>query len=146
MGPSSTLPSGHQQYMLHTPFFLVCFLLFRARPAAYGSSQARVPVGAAASSLHHSHSNMGSQLRLWPTPQLMTMREYHLAHSKNILFKVIWSIGIPIVAQWKWIWLASLRMKIQFQALLTGLRIQHCCELWCRLQARLGYWVAVAVV
>ena len=29
------------------------------------------PVGAAAASLHHSHSNSGSQPCLWPTPQLM---------------------------------------------------------------------------
>ena len=30
-------------------------------------------------------------------------------------------------------------------ALLSGLRIQHCCELWCRLQTRLRYGIAVAV-
>ena len=27
----------------------------------------------------------------------------------------------------------------------SGLRIQHCCELWCRLQTWLGFCVAVAV-
>ena len=32
--------------------------------AAYGSSQARGPIGAAAASLHFSHSNMGSELSL----------------------------------------------------------------------------------
>ena len=31
-------------------------------------------------------------------------------------------------------------------ALLSGLRIQRCCELWCRLQMRLRSGVAVAVV
>ena len=30
-------------------------------------------------------------------------------------------------------------------ALLSGLRIQHCCELWCRTQTWLGIHVAVAV-
>ena len=40
------------------------FLLFRATPVAYGSSQARGPTGAAAAGLHHSHSNMGSELLL----------------------------------------------------------------------------------
>ena len=37
-----------------TPLF---FGLFRAAPAAYGSSQARGRVGATAAGLHHSHSN-----------------------------------------------------------------------------------------
>ena len=40
---------------------------------AYGSSQARGPIGAAAAGLCHSHSNAGSELRLQPTPQLMAM-------------------------------------------------------------------------
>ena len=31
-------------------------------------------------------------------------------------------------------------------ALLSGLGIQSCCELWCRLQTWLGSWVTVAVV
>ena len=42
---------------------MVCFLflfLFRAAPAAYGSSQARIPIGAAAANLHHSRSNAES--------------------------------------------------------------------------------------
>ena len=41
-----------------------------ATPAGYGDSQARDPIGATAASLHHSHSdNVGSELRLRPTPQ-----------------------------------------------------------------------------
>ena len=39
--------------------FIFFFLLFafRAVPAAYGSSQARGQIGAAAAGLHHSHSH-----------------------------------------------------------------------------------------
>ena len=37
------------------------FIYFRAVPKAYGISQARGRIGAAAASLHHSHSNAGSQ-------------------------------------------------------------------------------------
>ena len=44
-----------------------------AAPVAYGNSQARGPVGAAAAGLHHSHSNARPQLRLWPTPQAAAM-------------------------------------------------------------------------
>ena len=40
-----------------------------AAPAAYGDSQAREQIGAVAASL--CHSNVGSELRLQPTPQLM---------------------------------------------------------------------------
>ena len=51
--------------------FVCLFLLFRATPVAYGGSQARGPIGAAAAGLHHSRSNAGSELGLRPTPQLM---------------------------------------------------------------------------
>ena len=36
---------------------------------AYGGSQARGLIRAVAASLRHSHSNMGSEPRLRPTPQ-----------------------------------------------------------------------------
>ena len=47
------------------------FFIFMAAPAAYGSSQARGQIGAAAASLHHSHSNARTQPCLRPIPQLM---------------------------------------------------------------------------
>ena len=37
-------------------------------------------------------------------------------------------------------------MQVQFLALLSGLRIWHCHELWYRLQRKLGSCIAVAVV
>ena len=46
-----------------TPSFFF-FLLFRAASAAFGSSQARGRIQAAAAGLHHSHSNVGSEPRL----------------------------------------------------------------------------------
>ena len=49
----------------------VCILLFRATHTAYGSSQARGQIGAAAAHLGHSHSNVGSELHRQPTPQFM---------------------------------------------------------------------------
>ena len=39
-----------------------------------------------------------------------------------------------------------MRMQIQSLALLSGLRIRRCCELWCRLQVQVGSGIAVAVV
>ena len=49
--------------------------VFRAAPVAHGSSQARGPMGALATSLLHGHSNKGSELHLQPTPQLMAMAD-----------------------------------------------------------------------
>ena len=64
-------------FVLFVGFLFVCllgfFLLFRALPVAYGSSQARGRIGAVAVSLHHSHSNARSEPRLQPTPQLTAM-------------------------------------------------------------------------
>ena len=53
---------------------LVCVYLFAiswATPTAYGGSQARGRIGAVATGLHQSHSNVGSEPRLQPTPKLM---------------------------------------------------------------------------
>ena len=44
--------------------------------------------------------------------------------------------------------LGMMRLQVRSLVLLTGLKIQHCCELWCRsqMQLRSGVAVAVAVV
>ena len=57
--------------------FLFCFVFCpfafsRATPVAYGGSQAGL-IRAVATSLHHSHSNEGSEPHLRPTPQLTAM-------------------------------------------------------------------------
>ena len=54
--------------------------------------------------------------------------------------------GVPVMAQWKRIRLGILRLPVQSLALLSGLRLQRCPELWCRLQTWLGSGIAVAVV
>ena len=46
------------------------FFFFLTTPEAYGGSQARGRIRAAAAGLHHSHSNAGSKLHLQPMPQL----------------------------------------------------------------------------
>ena len=51
--------------------FVFCFSW--AAPAPCGGSQARGLIGAVATSLHQSHSNIRSELCLQPTSQLMTM-------------------------------------------------------------------------
>ena len=48
--------------------------------------------------------------------------------------------------QQKRIRLGTVRLQVRFLALITGLRIQRCRELWCRLKMRLRSSVAVAVV
>ena len=51
-------------------FFFVFFLFLWVAPTAYGGSQARGRIGAAATGLRQSHSNSGSEPCLQPTPQL----------------------------------------------------------------------------
>ena len=52
-------------------YFFVCLPFSWAASAAYGGSQARGRIGAVATSLGQSHSHMGSEPRLQPTPQFM---------------------------------------------------------------------------
>ena len=46
----------------------ILFFFLRATHTEYGSSQAESPTGAAATNLHHSHSNSRSEPHLQPTP------------------------------------------------------------------------------
>ena len=50
-------------------FFFFFFAISWAAPAAHGGSQARGRIGAASAGLGHSHSNLGSEPRLQPSPQ-----------------------------------------------------------------------------
>ena len=52
--------------------------------------------------------------------------------------------GIPVQVQWKQIRLVSVRMLVQSLALLSGLRIWRCHQLWCRSQTWFGSQVAMA--
>ena len=54
--------------------------------------------------------------------------------------------GVSAVVQQKWIPLVSMRTWVQFLASISGSRIRHCRELWCRLKTWLGSHVAVAVM
>ena len=55
-------------------------------------------------------------------------------------------LGVPIRVQQKRIRLGTMRLQVQFLALLSGLRIWRYPELWCRSQTQFGSRVAVAVV
>ena len=57
----------------HSNFFSSILCLFRATSWHMRSSQARGRIGAAAAGLCHSHSNLGSEPCLWPTPQVTSM-------------------------------------------------------------------------
>ena len=55
-------------------------------------------------------------------------------------------LGVPILAQRKRVRFRTMRFQARSLASLSGLRIQHCQELWCRSQKWLGSHVTVAVV
>ena len=50
------------------------------------------------------------------------------------------------MVQWRWIQLGTMRLWVQSLAPLSGSRIQHCHDLWCRLQTQFRSGIAVAVV
>ena len=52
---------------------------------------------------------------------------------------------VPVVAEWLTNLTRNMRLQVESLALLSGLRIPHCCELWCRLQTWLGSCIAVAL-
>ena len=59
--------------LLFVYWFFWSFLLLRDAPEVYGGSQTRGLIRARATILQNSHSSTRSELRLGPTPQLMTM-------------------------------------------------------------------------
>ena len=56
-------------------FYFCLFAFSWAAPTAYGGSQTRGRIGAAAAGLHKSHSNSGSEPHLQPTPRLMATQD-----------------------------------------------------------------------
>ena len=63
----------------------------------------------------------------------------------SIIFIKIKRLGVPVLAQWLMNLTRNHEIAVPSLALLSGLRIQRCCELWFRLQMQLGSRVAVAV-
>ena len=58
---------GSMHFMVILFIVIIIFLLFRAVSTACGGSQARGLIRATTGSLHHSHSNEGSESHLRPT-------------------------------------------------------------------------------
>ena len=57
-----------------------------------------------------------------------------------------WNTGVPVLVQQKWIWLVSMRMWVQSLASSSRSGIQHCHELWCRLQMHFESHVPAVMV
>ena len=89
--------------------FFFFFCLFRATPTAYGGSQARGQIGAAATGLRHSHSNAGS-LTDWARPGIEPESPWMLVRFANR-----WALmGTPdiTVVTLLWVFVGSSRWVI----------------------------------
>ena len=93
-------------------------------------------------------TNLGAVLKSQDHPWIqgftMTHRisSYKCTHGQH---SKLTKRGVPVVAQRKRIQLGTVRLQVRSLALLSGLRIWHCHELWCRWQKWLGGGMAVAV-
>ena len=56
-------------------FYFILFVFIGPYPLAYEGSQARGLIRAVANSLSQSHSNVGSEPHLQPTPQVKAMQD-----------------------------------------------------------------------
>ena len=79
--------------------------------------------GVGAETLKETH-----RVRLNCTPGEVLLRGRNRSHG----------LGVPAVVKWKRIRLVSMMVWVRSLALISGLRIQCCCELWCSSQMRLG--------
>ena len=79
-------------------FFFFVFCLFRAAPMAYGVSQARGLIGAAAASLHHSHTRSESPSATYTT-----------AHGNARSLTHWWRPGIEPATSWFLVRINSMR-------------------------------------
>ena len=67
---TSKWPWDYEHKICFLFFFFFFFFFKGGSPGAYGGSQASGWIGPVATRLHHSHSNPGSELRLYPIQQL----------------------------------------------------------------------------
>ena len=71
--------------------------------------------------------------RTYPAAQILWNIHYSVVFIIVLDFKM-WDPRVPVVAQQKQTQQISMRMRVQSLALLHGLKIQCCHELWCRSQ------------
>ena len=76
---------------------------------------------------------------------LAPQKPYGLYETKNLKLKLK-VLEFPLWFNRLRTLLVSMKIQPRSLALISGLRIQRCRELWCRLQTLLGSGVAVAVV
>ena len=79
---------------------------------------------------------------LWPQTSNYQVFIYHCGKASNLLY-IKKLLGVPIVVQWKRIWLETMRLQVWSLASLSGLRIRRFCDLWYRSQMWLRSCVAV---
>ncbi len=111
--------------LLRLFFFFCLFAISWAAPAAYGGSQARGQIGAAAPGLRQSHSNAGSELRLQPTPQLTATPDRQpteQGQGPNLQPHGSWSDSLTTAPRWE--------LHFFFFCLLKLLSIKNVRSMW----------------
>ena len=124
-------------------YFTLFFFFFMASPVAYGSSQARGPIGATTASLRHNYSNTRSKPHLRPTYTTAHSYAGYLthwvrpgiepaslwtvcqvlnpqSHSRNSLFHSFWSMSSILSTEILWVDITESGVKKPIFSLLLG--------------------------
>ena len=100
--------------------------------------------------LHYTHLGKYVSLILPTFSYILPLFYILILNYENLYIVNFWIkrefVRVPVVLQWKQIWLGTMRLQVWSLASINGLRIQRFHELWCRSQMRLGSSVAMAAV
>ena len=139
----NALRTGPTKHHHHHPYFgvegtlsqepLVCFAVTQLRDKVCGPDLCRVlwrlrRKGITSVQSNNCHQRGRSEMASPPNDfflkkPLRNRRQVKKSFKMSLM-------GVPVVAQGSWTRLVSMRTRVRFLALLSGLRIWRCCELW----------------
>ena len=121
VNPLMCSPLSQKTYIkLCCDFFSLSFSLFRTTPVAYGSSQARGQIRDIAASVHHSHSNVGSEPCLWPAHGNAGSLTHRARPGMELMFSGILVEFITAEPQWElcvlWLLMGKTVLRVFWEA------------------------------
>ena len=93
------------------------------------NNSGNMPLGAGSSKLQVNTDNFPQvKHALWTFSQSRELAKSTQSLGGGGWKKRVSEVGVPVMAQWIWIWLAFMRTQVRSLALISELRIRHCCD------------------